>query len=196
MATDTKQNLIDAACDLLWERGYEGTSPAAILERSGAGQGSLYHHFHGKADLAAAALAESVRAYAPRTDEQLNLAEPGSAIDHLCAYLAAPREVLRGCRFGRLANEPAVLADATVLAPIQGYFTDAAERLTKMIVAGQAAGEISQAIAAPDLALTLLAVVQGGYVLSRISGDAANMERAAQGAIALLRSHAVNGGVA
>jgi TetR/AcrR family transcriptional repressor of nem operon len=196
MATDTKQHLIEAARELLWERGYEGTSPAAILERSGAGQGSLYHHFAGKADLAAAALTENVRVYGPRTDEQLALSKPGSAIDHLCAYLAAQREALRGCRFGRLANEPAVLGDPTVLAPVQAYFTDVAERLTSVVAAGQSAGEISQAIPAAGLVSMLLAVVQGGYVLSRVYGDPTQMERASQAAIALLRAHAVTGGAA
>ncbi len=40
--------LIEATKALLWERGYEATSPRDMLHRSGAGQGSLYHHFSGK----------------------------------------------------------------------------------------------------------------------------------------------------
>jgi TetR/AcrR family transcriptional repressor of nem operon len=35
--------------ELRWERGYAATSPRAILDRAGAGQGSMYHHFAGKA---------------------------------------------------------------------------------------------------------------------------------------------------
>src|SRR3954468_17749100 len=49
----TPERLIESTRELLWERGYVGTSPKAILERSGAGQGSMYHHFKGgKPDLA------------------------------------------------------------------------------------------------------------------------------------------------
>src|SRR5688572_27007362 len=41
----TSERLIESTRELLWERGYVGTSPKAILERAGAGQGSMYHHF-------------------------------------------------------------------------------------------------------------------------------------------------------
>lgn len=53
-----KQALTRAAAELLWERGYTGTSPAMILERANAGQGSMYHHFSGKAELAVAAMSD------------------------------------------------------------------------------------------------------------------------------------------
>src|SRR5258708_30470245 len=47
-----KGELVKAAKKLMWERGYEAVSPRDLLEESGAGQGSLYHHFKGKMDLA------------------------------------------------------------------------------------------------------------------------------------------------
>ena len=63
----TPERLIESTRELLWERGYTGTSPKAILERADAGQGSMYHHFKGKPDLALAAIrrtAEQMRATA------------------------------------------------------------------------------------------------------------------------------------
>lgn len=56
---NTAERLIESAQALLWERGYVGTSPRAIQERAGAGQGSMYHHFRGKPDLALAAMRRS-----------------------------------------------------------------------------------------------------------------------------------------
>ena len=47
-AYDSKQKLVAAACKLLSERGFEATSPVMIQQRSGVGQGSMYHHFPGK----------------------------------------------------------------------------------------------------------------------------------------------------
>jgi AcrR family transcriptional regulator len=52
----TEERLISAARDLLWERGYVGTSPRAIQRHAEAGQGSMYHHFSGKHDLARQAI--------------------------------------------------------------------------------------------------------------------------------------------
>lgn len=63
----TPERLIESTRELLWERGYVGTSPKAIQEHAGAGQGSMYHHFKGKPDLALAAIrrtAEELRAAA------------------------------------------------------------------------------------------------------------------------------------
>lgn len=51
-AYDSKQKLVVAMCALLAERGFEATSPTMVLQRSGIGHGSLYHHYRGKEDLA------------------------------------------------------------------------------------------------------------------------------------------------
>ncbi len=51
-AYDSKQKLVSAMCALLAERGFEATSPTMVLQRSGIGHGSLYHHYRGKEDLA------------------------------------------------------------------------------------------------------------------------------------------------
>ena len=44
---NTRERLVDATQELLWEQGYAATSPKDILHRAGAGQGSMYHHFAG-----------------------------------------------------------------------------------------------------------------------------------------------------
>ncbi len=53
---ETSDRLVEATRELLWERGYVGTSPKAVQQAAGAGQGSMYHHFAGKRDLALAAI--------------------------------------------------------------------------------------------------------------------------------------------
>lgn len=73
---DTADRLIESTRELLWERGYVGTSPKAILERAGAGQGSMYHHFRGKPDLALAAIRRT--AAEMRAAAETVLAPPGS----------------------------------------------------------------------------------------------------------------------
>ena len=49
---NARERLVDATQELLWEQGYAATSPKDILHRAGAGQGSMYHHFAGKQELA------------------------------------------------------------------------------------------------------------------------------------------------
>ena len=55
---NARTKLLDAAKQLVWDRGVEATSPNMLLARSGVGQGSLYHHFGSKLDIVDAILTE------------------------------------------------------------------------------------------------------------------------------------------
>lgn len=54
---DARERALGATVELLLERGWIGTTPAAVAERAGAAKMSLYRHFAGKDELVAAALA-------------------------------------------------------------------------------------------------------------------------------------------
>ncbi|MGW6912650.1 TetR/AcrR family transcriptional regulator [Kitasatospora sp. NPDC054939] len=182
-----QDRLIESTQELLWERGYVGTSPKAIQQRAGAGQGSMYHHFSGKPDLAAAALnrsAEQLRAAAAEP-----LGAPGSAYERIAGYLLRQREVLRGCRIGRMAQDPDVLADPRLREPVAETFGWLRGRLAELVAEGQAAGELADTGDPVDVAAALAAVVQGGYVLARAAGDEEPFHQAVRGALALLRPH-------
>lgn len=183
----TRAELIAATKDLLWERGFESMSPSAILQRSGAGQGSLYHHFRGKSDLAATALSEISAEM--RADVERALSDPDRApLDNVIAYLTATREATKGCRIGRYANESEVVSNSELLDPIRDYFTFLQESIASALAKAQAAGDFDPQSDVNDVALALVATVQGGYILSRIYGDAAYMDRATQTAAAMLRA--------
>ncbi|MFG2842052.1 TetR/AcrR family transcriptional regulator [Kitasatospora sp. NPDC048296] len=183
----TQDRLIESTQSLLWERGYVGTSPKAIQQRSGVGQGSMYHHFAGKPDLAAAALrrsAEQMRGIA-----EADLAVPGSAYDRIAAYLHRDREVLRGCRIGRMAQDPDVIADPQLRAPVEETFDWLRGRIADLVAEGQANGEFAPGLHPADTAAAVVAVVQGGYVLARASNSAEPFEQAIRGALGLLGAH-------
>lgn len=186
----TREALIDATKDLLAEGGYVRTSPRKILERSGAGQGSLYHHFKGKSDLAAAALEEVSGEMRVDADRLLEDPDPIVAIS---SWLAAPRDALRGCRLGRLVAEP-ILDEPAITAPISAYFRHIESVLADRVAEARRAGRLSAGLEPADVAAALVAVVQGGYVLARSTGDAEAMRRAQRAAIALLHVHSTDEG--
>ncbi|RED54091.1 TetR/AcrR family transcriptional regulator [Aestuariispira insulae] len=159
-----KEALIDATKQLLWEKGYEATSPRDIQALSATGQGSFYHHFDGKKDLAIAALEEISREMLDIMRD--NLAAKGPAQQRLESYLCKPRESLKGCRVGRLANEIS-MQDPQLGQPMRAYFEELTELLKHAIREAQEDGSLPAHLDAGDLATTLLAVVQGGFVLSR-----------------------------
>lgn len=168
----------------MWERGYTGTSPRAIQERAGVGQGSMYHHFTGKADLARAAIRRTAEEMVPRYREELD--GPGSPLERLRAYLRAERDVLRGCRVGRLVQDKEVVDDLELRGPIDDVFSGAIERLAAVVREAQDAGEVRADVDPEQVAVTLLAVIQGGYVVARAHHDEARFTAAVEGVISLV----------
>jgi TetR/AcrR family transcriptional regulator, transcriptional repressor for nem operon len=174
---DTVNRLIESTRELLWERGYVGTSPKAIQQRAGAGQGSMYHHFAGKPDLAKAAIERTAAEL--RAAAEAQLAGAGSPLDRITAYLKRERDVLRGCPVGRLTQDPDVMADQTLRAPVTDTFSWLRTRLADVLAEAGTPG--------PDTtAATVIAVLQGGYVLARAAGDPAPFDDAVDGLLALL----------
>ncbi|MBH5333852.1 TetR/AcrR family transcriptional regulator [Streptomyces pactum] len=180
----TSERLIASTQDLLWERGYVGTSPKAIQERAGAGQGSMYHHFSGKPGLALAAIrrtAEQMRAAA-----EASFSGPGGAGDRLRGYVLRERDVLRGCPVGRLTMDPEVIADPELRRPVEETLTWLRARLAAIVEEGRRDGEFPARLDPAATAATIVATVQGGYVLARAAGSTAPFDAAVQGLLALL----------
>jgi AcrR family transcriptional regulator len=180
-----REDLVRAAKKLMCQRGYEAVSPRDLLDESGAGQGSFYHHFRSKHDLAMVALEEVSSEMQALAHEILD--SDRSPLEGINAYLGLPRDGLKGCRMGRFANEASIV-DTSLRAPIESYFRDLQATLAKALRAGQAAGELAGHLDVEELALMLLAVIQGGFVLSRIYRDRNAVRRATDMAAKILRT--------
>lgn len=169
-----RERLVRAAQELYGEQGVDATTPRQVLERSGVGQGSLYHHFPSKLDLARTALDRTAQ---QSLDEARGaLAGGGSSSGRLRAYLGAPRDALAGSALGRMTSDPVVMADPTLRASLAEYFTGLLDLVT-VALWEQGFSEAE----AHDRAMTVVATVQGGYVLARALGDDTALERALRG---------------
>ena len=182
---NTRQRLVDTMSDLLWERGYADTSPREVRERANVGQGSQYHHFRSKRDLAIAALERNIVDLMTASED---LSGPGSPLRRIEDYLMAPRDGLRGCKVGRMTQDAQVRADPMLMAPIARAFTQTQTRWAAAFAAAIKAGELPSDLDAEQLAQTMMAVLQGGYVLAMAHQDAASFEAARTGALTLLRA--------
>ncbi|GAA1689384.1 TetR/AcrR family transcriptional regulator [Kribbella yunnanensis] len=183
---ETVERLIRSTQELLWERGYVGTSPKAIQAAAGAGQGSMYHHFSGKAELAKAAIERSGVEMRAAAEELLGGA--GTAGERIARYLGRERDVLRGCRIGRLTADPEVVADPELRAPVDETFTWLRGRLAEVIAEGKQNGEFAATIDPDRLAATIAAVLQGGYVLARAADSTEPFDLAIQGLLELIEA--------
>ena len=107
---DTRTRLIGAAMQLFWEKGYNSTSIADVLQTAKVNSGSLYYFFPGKSDLLVAVLEMYHEGIRPM------LLEPAWAgiddpVERIFALLARYRkslvdtECFYGCPIGSLALE-------------------------------------------------------------------------------------------
>jgi TetR/AcrR family transcriptional regulator, transcriptional repressor for nem operon len=188
---DTREQLIESTRELLWERGYVGTSPKAIQQRSGAGQGSMYHHFDGKHGLALAAIERNAADLVARAEADLG--GPGSVTERVGRYMRRERAALRGCPVGRLTMDPDVMADQELRRPVADAFAAVRARLAAVLAAGRENGELDPSVDPAAVATTLIAVLQGGYVLARAAGSADTYPQAVEGALGLLASRTGTG---
>lgn len=187
---DTRERLVETMSELMWERGYADTSPRDVRERSGVGQGSQYHHFRTKRDLALAALERNVADLLPASSD---LDGPGSPMARIEAYLTRPRDALKGCKVGRMTQDPQVREDPALLAPITRAFAQVHETWARVLREAIGCGELRDDLDPECLAHTLMAVLQGGYVLAIAQQDPAPFEKALTGAIDLLHAAAPAG---
>ncbi|WP_433475262.1 TetR/AcrR family transcriptional regulator [Spirillospora sp. CA-142024] len=185
----TRERLIESTRTLLWERGYVGTSPKGIQQLADAGQGSMYHHFSGKEELARAAIDRTAEEMRAGADAQLS--GPGTAPERISAYLRRERDVLKGCPIGQLTQDPDVMAASLLREPVEETFTWLRTRLATVVAEGIDAGDLSPVIDPAATAAAIVAALQGGYVLARAAGGTKPFEQAIEGILALLGAHTV-----
>ena len=160
-------------------------SPKAIQERSGAGQGSMYHHFRGKADLAAAAIEKSAANF--RQGAEKCLMSPGTPMERIRGYMLRSREALKGCQIGKLTQDPEIASNKQLSKPIKETFVWLQAQLQALIEEAKTAKEVSADVDAAEMATMLIATIQGGYVLASAAGSPGPFHKAIRGALASIR---------
>jgi AcrR family transcriptional regulator len=155
------------------------------MDRSGAGQGSLYHHFRTKKAWAGVALSVVESHLIAQLTDTLG-DEMRTPLERVKAWLVAPRDALRGCRLGRLVHEHSVVEDDELREPLERYFREVEDHLQKTLAQAVMEGELPLDLNVGHLATLLASTVQGGYVISRALHNPQKLEQATQAAAELL----------
>lgn len=183
--TDSRHRLIEAMSDLLWQKGYAATSPREVMSEAGVGQGSFYHHFSGKHELAVEAMRANVATALADNPEP---AGDGPALVDVEERLLRPRSGMRGCRVGRMTQDPKVVEDPEMLGIVSDAFDTMTTRWRNLLTSAVHEGDLPADLDVDQLADTLSAVIQGGYVLARAHGSQEPMDSAVRGMVALLQA--------
>jgi AcrR family transcriptional regulator len=159
--------MVQAARQLIRERGYNGTAFSDVLELSGAPRGSVYYHFPGgKTQLAVEAAEAHAHEQVTIIDQAAEQAASAAQLVEL--YVELSREGMvdssygRGCGVAPLVTEGAAEASADVGETTRRAFSEMTDRLAFHFVAFG----VDRA-AARELAHAVIAGVQGALVTSR-----------------------------
>jgi TetR/AcrR family transcriptional regulator, transcriptional repressor for nem operon len=175
-----RSKLLDAAVEVIRQKGYAATSVDELCARAGVTKGAFFHHFPSKDSLAVAAanywqeLSDALFAAAPY--HRLN-----DPLDRILGYLDFRKAMLRGdvaefsCLAGTLLQEAyqthpdiRLACDATIgshAATVESDIADAMKRY-----------RIRAPWTAESLALHTQAVLQGAFILAKSKGHAAVAE--------------------
>ncbi|CAN5670537.1 TetR/AcrR family transcriptional regulator [soil metagenome] len=166
----TRERIVAATTELFRRRGFNGTSLKEITTTAHAPTGSLYHFFpDGKTQLAEAVITESGAAYQQLYELIADAAaDPVQAIGDFfdgAADVLEQTDFIDICPIGTVAREIAS-TDETLRIASDGVFAGWIEASASRL---RAAGlSVTQA---DELSATLVAAVEGGFILARTRRD-------------------------
>jgi TetR/AcrR family transcriptional repressor of nem operon len=188
----TRQRIIQAAAELVGERGAAATSLDEVGARSGASRSQLYHYFDDRDDLIRAVIDATTDAVLGAQDEFLDSLDTWAGIERwfrALVDLQVDRQARGGCPLGTLAGQLAERDPRFRTAIAEGlgrWEQHLREGLDRM----QRRGKLRPQADPGRLATATMASVQGGLLLTQVRRDPQQLRIALDGARTLLRDAA------
>lgn len=177
--TATRTAVLDAAERLFLDRGYAGTRVDDVLELAGTTKGAFFHHFPSKLDLARTLLERYVEIDLAELDGTMARAEElaRDPLQQLLLFVGLYRELLLevtepydGCLMATYTYEAGLVGDE-LLDVITDNFQTWHDRLRAKLAEVVAVHPPVVDVDLDSLADTLLVLVEGGFVMTRVRGD-------------------------
>lgn len=167
-----RERLLDAAQELVQDRGFNGVSFQALADAVGLKKPSVFHHFRSKEDLASSLLERCRTTYGARYAEILertDLDEPSK----LRGIAAVFEEGLREnhlCLLGALSGNCSTFSDA-LKRDMEETAKLVIQRYAQVFAEGRTAGTLAFEGSPEDAGGAFLAMLQGLQVLVRAMGN-------------------------
>lgn len=190
--TFDESDVVAAAQDAFWSRGYAATSVDDLTAATGLGRGSLYGAFGDKHGLFHKALEDYIDSAMDTVRTQLR--DPAhTAYERLIRHIRSQAKAIaadksrRGCLMSKSAAELAA-TDKTVERAIEHAYAEWRVELVDCIKQAQRDGAIDRKHDPQALATTLLSFLRGMEALHKGGMKPAQLKSAAEEIIALIRA--------
>jgi TetR/AcrR family transcriptional regulator, transcriptional repressor for nem operon len=186
----TRERIVAAAAELMSRQGVAGTTIEDIQEAAAVSTSQMYHYFADKGDLVAAVIDF-------QTDQVLAVQHLGldrlECLDDLRRWRDIMIDIVRslgcvgGCPIGSLANELAEI-DPLARAQLARSFAQWEKMIHDGLTVIAARAELTDGTDIDQVALGMLAAIQGGLLLSQVRRTTAPLEAAVDSLIDYLRA--------
>ncbi|WP_291148089.1 TetR/AcrR family transcriptional regulator [Flavobacterium sp. UBA7680] len=175
---ETRQFIIEKAAPIFNTKGIEATSMSDIMEATKLSKGSMYVHFENKEVLACAAVDHNIKLLTNRIQNALSKSK--TAKGQLFAYIdlfsdALEPPVIGGCpilNFGTEADD----TNPIVKEKVHKAICSGQVLLSGIIENGINKGEFKTDLKPTEFATVIFAMLEGGHLMSRMSGNNGRME--------------------
>jgi TetR/AcrR family transcriptional repressor of nem operon len=184
----TRHRIVDSAAEVIFERGVAGTTIEAVQAAAQVSASQLYHYFSDKDDLVRAVIEHQTATIVGGQESlALDSLEGFRAWRDLVVEAERDRHCRGGCPLGSLGSQLAE-TDAGARAGVAAAFERWESAIAHGLEAMQASGRLTPEADPKALALTTLAALQGGLLMTQMRRDTEPIETALDTMIALIAS--------
>jgi TetR/AcrR family transcriptional repressor of nem operon len=175
---ETRQRIISAAAALMFEHGVAETTLEDIRAAAGVSGSQIYHYFADKQALVRAVIDYQTDAVLDSQADHLDALDSVSGLRDWRDFIVEHQRQLQcrgGCPIGALGAEVAETDDGARIA-VAGGLRRWEQRIRDGLRTMQGRGDLPEGVNADELALALLAALQGGLLLTQIQRDTKPLE--------------------
>src|ERR1700759_5452784 len=180
----TRARIVQEAAALIHERGVATTTLEDVKVAAGVSGSQLYHYFPDKDELVQAVIDYQADAIVNRNRRALSSANGVETWRNMVLAAAKRTKAKGGCALGSLAGQLAE-SDPEARALIAAGFDQWAAAIADGLRSLHADGKLPAGIKPDDLAITLLATLEGGLLLSQVQQRSRPFETAITTLLAL-----------
>ena len=171
-AEKTRNFIVEKTAPIFNMKGYAGTSLNDITVATGLTKGSIYGNFANKDEVALAAFDYNLKNVSSRIDAEMN--KQASIMDKLLVYIDIYQKFIDGSvsEGGCPVLNTAIDADDThpeLRGRVLKAVLDWKNKIAKLVEVGIARKEINADQHPEQIALTIIAMVEGGIMISKLT---------------------------
>jgi TetR/AcrR family transcriptional regulator, transcriptional repressor for nem operon len=173
----TREKILSTAVDIINIKGYSNTSINDIINETGVKKGNIYFHFSSKEKLVKSIILEARKDYLEYLTSRIKGDKPVQKLDSLIFAIYSfhrKKKFTGGCLFGNIALELADL-NPEISTTIKEIFNEWISIFSDFLNQAVKEGEIKIRINPAMTARHIIASIEGGIMMSKLSKDGSDM---------------------